>query len=49
MVWSPMLLLKCAEMCADGETKPESYGIAAVAAPSDEARLEAYAAELEAR
>lgn len=37
-------------VCADGETKPESYGATAVAAaPTDEARLDAYTAELEGR
>lgn len=34
---------------ADGETKPEDYGAATLAAPTEEARLEAYAAELEGR
>lgn len=34
---------------ADGETKPETYGEAATAAPSDQARLDAYAAELQAQ
>ena len=34
---------------ADGETKPEMYGTASIAAPTEEARLEAYAAELEGR